>query len=112
MKPIQLILVPLLVFWLIVFWLRLKQQPLMRFLVSIVLLTGLVFTLFPDSSTWLAQYLGVGRGVDMVIYLSLTGLTVGSLLLYLRILRLERLLTEVVRQQATDQACPPLPPEP
>lgn len=107
MKPIQFILVPLFIFWLGVFWVRFKGQPLLRLITGGVLLTGLVFTLFPDSSTQLAHYLGVGRGVDMVIYLSLLGLVVGCLLLYLRILKLERQLTELTRQQAIQNAQKP-----
>ncbi len=107
MKPIQFILVPLFLFWLGVFWVRFKKQPLIRGLVSMVLIVAIIFTVFPDSSTQLANYLGVGRGVDMVIYLSLVGLVVGGLLLYLRILKLERQITELTRQQAIIQAQKP-----
>lgn len=107
MKPIQFILVPLFLFWLGVFWVRFKKQPLIRGLVSMVLIVAIIFTVFPDSSTQLANYLGVGRGVDMVIYLSLVGLVVGGLLLYLRILKLERQIVELTRQQAIIQAQKP-----
>lgn len=107
MKPIQFILVPLFLFWLGVFWVRFKKQPLIRGLVSMVLIVAIIFTVFPDSSTQLANYLGVGRGVDMAIYLSLVGLVVGGLLLYLRILKLERQIVELTRQQAIIQAQKP-----
>jgi small membrane protein len=110
MRPIQLLLVPLLLFLLVLFWTRLRRQPVMRLLVAGVMGTALVFTLFPDSSTWLANRLGVGRGVDMVIYLSLIGLSSGLLLLYLRLQQLERKLAEVARQVAILQAVPPADP--
>lgn len=110
MRPIQFILIPLLLFWLLLFWVRLRRQPLMRALSSLVLGTALVFTLFPDSSTWVAHTLGVGRGVDVVIYLGMIGLTVGSILLYLRVLHLERKLAEVARELALLQAQPPADP--
>ncbi len=109
MRPIQFLLVPLLLFLLVLFWIRLKQQPVMRPLVAVVMGLALVFTVFPDSSTWLANQLGVGRGVDMVIYLSLIGLSSGLLLLYLRLQQLERKLAEVSRQLALQQARPPAP---
>ncbi len=107
MRPIQFILVPLLLFAFINFWLRLREQPLMRIVVALVLILGIGFVLFPDASTLLANALGVGRGADMVIYLTLTGLTIGLILLYLRILRLERQLTELVRHQAIAHAQKP-----
>ncbi|MEM9985633.1 MAG: DUF2304 domain-containing protein [Bacteroidota bacterium] len=107
MRPIQFILIPLLLFALINFWLRLRDQPLMRVLIALVLILGVSFVLFPDASTLLANALGVGRGADMVIYLTLTGLTIGIILLYLRILRLEQQLTEVIRHQAIAQAQKP-----
>jgi small membrane protein len=109
MRPIQFLLVPLLLFLLVLFWIRLKQQPVMRPLVAVVMGLALVFTVFPDSSTLLANQLGVGRGVDMVIYLSLIGLSSGLLLLYLRLQQLERKLAEVSRQLALQQARPPAP---
>jgi hypothetical protein len=110
MRPIQFILVPLLLFWLVLFWVRLRAQPWLRALVALVLGTTLIFTLFPDSSTWVANLVGVGRGVDIVIYLGMVGLAVGLLLLYLRVQRLEAKLAEVGRQVALQGARPPSPP--
>lgn len=100
MKPIQWILVPVFLFLMISLGRRLNGQPVLRLLVWGLLLSGIIFTVFEDSSTYLANALGIGRGVDMVIYLSLLGLGVSSLLLYLRTRRLEQRLVEIVRQQA------------
>ncbi|MEL6134341.1 MAG: DUF2304 domain-containing protein [Bacteroidota bacterium] len=76
----------------------------MRILVMGILSAGLFFLLFPDSSTLIAQELGIGRGVDLIIYLSLLGLTVSCVLLYLRTLRLQEQLTEVIQRQALREA--------
>lgn len=100
MKPIQLILLPILILLLIVFFRKLRPYPILKYLTVSILLLAMVFTTFLDSSTILANWLGVGRGVDLVIYLSLLGLTVSSLLLYLRTMRLEQLLTKVIRTQS------------
>lgn len=104
MKPIQFLLLPLLLFLLVIFFRKLRPYPRLRILVSLALLSAIVFTLFLDSSTFLANWLGVGRGVDLIFYLSILGLTVSCVLLYLRSMRLERMITDLVRAQALDQA--------
>jgi hypothetical protein len=102
MKPIQFILIPLFAFLMIVLGRKLKSHPVLRALVVLLLLAGMIFTAFDESSTIIANALGIGRGVDLVMYLSLLGLGVGCLLLYLRTLRLERMLIELVRQEAIE----------
>lgn len=100
MKPIQFILIPLLAGILFFFQARLQKHPLLRVMVSLALIAAIIFTLFQDSSTLIANFLGIGRGVDLVIYLSLIGLTVSCVLLYLRTVKLERMLTMMARNQA------------
>lgn len=103
MKPIQLILVPVLLFLCILFARKLKSQPFLRALVVLAFLSAIVFTVFLDSSTALAKSVGIGRGVDLVMYVSILVLSVSCLLLYLRTLRLERMLTELVRRQSIQE---------
>ncbi|MEM7367584.1 MAG: DUF2304 domain-containing protein [Bacteroidota bacterium] len=112
MKPIQFILLPIFFLLLIVFFRKLRPYPILKYLTACILLAAMVFTAFLDSSTFIANWLGVGRGVDLVIYLSLMGLTVSCLLLYLRTMRLEHLLTEVIRSQSIQYAhiIPPVKP--
>ncbi|MDX2248930.1 MAG: DUF2304 domain-containing protein [Bacteroidia bacterium] len=103
MKPFQFILVPVILFLLVLFFRRLRHQPVMRILVMVVLVAGLVFSVFPDSTTLIANVLGIGRGTDLVMYLGMLGLFSVSGLLYLRILKLERMITEIVRQKALEE---------
>lgn len=103
MKPIQLILVPVLLFLLALFFRKLRQQPVMRIFVLAVILTGLVFSVFPESSTIIANYLGIGRGADLIMYVGMLGLSAVSVLLYLRTLKLERMITEIVRRKALEE---------
>lgn len=100
MKLFQLIIVPLLVVLIFVFERRLKQQVLLKILFLGVMFGAIFFTIFPDISTPLANYFGIGRGVDLIIYLSLLGLSICCLLLYLKTISLERKLTEFVRKDA------------
>ncbi|MFA7315082.1 MAG: DUF2304 family protein [Candidatus Magasanikbacteria bacterium] len=69
-------------FW-IIFWL---------------LLALVVF--WPNSTQILAEYIGIGRGVDLVIYLSVACLFYLVFRMNLKIEGLKRDLTEVVRDKA------------
>lgn len=100
MKPIQWLISPIILFLLGLFIARLKRRPLLRLLVIGVLLCSLLMLWFPDQSTLIANYLGIGRGVDLIIYLSLLGLTVSCILLYLQILQLQQQLQTLVQAQA------------
>ena len=107
MTPFQFIIAPLLIVLLIVLERRLRKQWLVRLLVVLLMLGGLGFVLVPQASTWLAHLLGIGRGVDLLLYLGLLGLSVTCLLLYLKLSDMQRQLTELARQQALLQARKP-----
>ncbi|MEL6589489.1 MAG: DUF2304 domain-containing protein [Bacteroidota bacterium] len=107
MKPIQFILVPIFLFLMLSLGRRLRQQPILRLMVWALLAAGIVFTIFEDSSTMIANLLGIGRGVDMIIYLSLLGLGVSSILLYLRTRSLEQKIAELIRLQSLQEARKP-----
>jgi hypothetical protein len=62
--------------------------------------TGIVFIFFPEITTRIAAVLGVGRGTDLLFYLSVMGFGFIILLLYSRIKKLEREFAELVRRQA------------
>ena len=103
MKPIQFILVPVLLFLIILFWRKLKGHPFLKWLVSGILTLMMVFTIFLESSTKIANTLGIGRGVDFVTYVALLSLTIVCIFLYLRTVRLERMITEMVRENAISE---------
>lgn len=104
MKPIQYILIPLLILLLIFFERKLKKQFVIKSIFASVMLAALIFTIIPDMSTTIANFLGIGRGVDLIIYMSILGLTCCCLLLYLRMLKLERQLTAIVRKEAVEES--------
>lgn len=68
---------------------------LLFFLVSLTIL-------FPDSTTLIAQFLGVGRGTDLVLYLYIVGSFFAIVLLYGRSLNNEQKLTKLVREIAIE----------
>jgi len=58
------------------------------------------FVVFPVATTRIAHFVGVGRGTDLLLYVSLFAGVYGFLLLYMRLRRLERMLHEQIRAQA------------
>ena len=54
----------------------------------------------PDLTSSLAKLFGVGRGADVVVYLALVGLFFMVFRLMVKIEKLEREITKVVRNKA------------
>lgn len=68
------------------------------------LAAGMLFIAVPDLTTKIARFLGVGRGADLIFYLAILFFGFVSLKLYERIRKLERLMTEMIRQRAIAEA--------
>lgn len=107
MKLIQLILVPASLLLTFIYFSRLRSRFLDRFLVLAIGLAGSAVVMVPKAAQSLAQLLGVGRGVDVVIYLAIAGLSFGVLLLFAKVRDLEALLTDAVRTHALRNASEP-----
>src|SRR5580700_7357476 len=75
-----------------------------RLLAVLLCLTAIVFVLFPDLATTVARSLGVGRGTDLLLYVSLVAGIHAILLLYRRTRELERKITEQIRATALRNA--------
>jgi hypothetical protein len=65
---------------------------------------GGVATVWPDTVAALAQALGVGRGADLLLYMTTLSLAVACSYMYARFRRVERQLTLLVRRLAMDAA--------
>ncbi|HTP89800.1 MAG TPA: DUF2304 domain-containing protein [Bryobacteraceae bacterium] len=74
--------------------------------VVIFLLFGFaaLLVLRPTVATWLANLVGIGRGVDLITYLAIPGLALFVLLLFARIRELNAKLTALVRENALADA--------
>lgn len=57
-----------------------------------------VVAVIPQTTSWLASAVGVGRGADLVIYCSIIALFYAVFRLFVRIERMERHITGLVRQ--------------
>jgi hypothetical protein len=49
-------------------WIEYRRSPVVAVLSSAVALAGLYFVWVPSHSTWLAEFVGIGRGVDLILY--------------------------------------------
>jgi hypothetical protein len=100
MRPIQFVLILGLLASLGLYWYAFRTALRNRLLALGLLLAGLVAILFPDYTTVIAEWLGVARGTDLVMYLFfVTALFIG-VLLFSKISRVERCQTELVRALA------------
>jgi len=107
MNAIQFLLVAAAVLWLASYLAQVRTQGLARLVAVVAAFAGITLVLFPGLSVRLAKLLGVTRGVDLVIYLSLVGIGFLWLQLATRMRALEGQLTELVRRIALDRAADP-----
>lgn len=79
-----------------------QQEVLLKQLIGwlVIWLVAIVVVIWPDLTVRLANFVGVGRGSDLVIYLSIIFLFYTIFRLLLRIENMEKNLTKVVRETA------------
>lgn len=100
---IQYILVGLMLFALYVTWRRARQNVIRvseALAWSLLWIVAAIVVLRPNVTTRLAQFFGVGRGVDLVLYASVAILFLLVFKLFIQHEKLERKLTDVVRREA------------
>lgn len=84
--------------------LLLGRKLLLRLVLLGLAAEGVFFIAFPGRTTEIAHLLGVGRGTDLLLYLAIVIGGFLILVLYARLRRMERQITEVVRAQAVENA--------
>jgi len=100
---IQFLLSVILLVALLVTWRRAKQNAIRRIEAlgwSVVWIGTTVVIWKPNATTVIANMLGIGRGVDFVLYAAVIVLLFLVFHLHVAHDKLERQLTELVRQQA------------
>lgn len=88
-------------------YIRLRSTLLDVILILLTMGTGIFFVLFPDYTTRLAHLVGVGRGVDLLVYLGFLFMFFLIIKLYSRIRKMEQHFTEVVRKKSIEEASEP-----
>jgi len=69
-----------------------------------VIAAGAVFSIEPNWTTVIARRLGISRGTDLLLYLLVLAVLQGFLLIYLKLRRVRRELTLLVRELAIREA--------
>lgn len=80
-----------------------RNLAFQRLFVLVSFGTGFAFILNPDITNRIAAAMGIGRGADMIFYLSTLFLFALSFNFYLRFRRIQNILTGLVREMALRQ---------
>ncbi|HEX3222079.1 MAG TPA: DUF2304 domain-containing protein [Nocardioides sp.] len=83
---------------------RAIHRVVWRGFVMVGLAAAVVSVLFPDILTWLAEKVGVGRGTDLLLYVTVIAFMLVSVVLFRRIAELERRYVTLARAFAIREA--------
>ncbi|MDQ6679323.1 MAG: DUF2304 domain-containing protein [Acidobacteriota bacterium] len=97
MTSIQVLLISLSVFAAVFGSLAFRSKLGLRLLIALFAVSATVFVLFPELTNKIAHRVGVGRGADLLLYLTLFGMITVFMLLYMRTRRLEAKITDQIR---------------
>src|SRR6266700_835916 len=103
----QLILSTLLAAILLYAWTEYRRSPAVAILTVLVATAGLYFVWVPEHSTRLAELVGIGRGVDLMLYIWVCLSLIVLLNLHLKLRTQMELITTLAREIAIAAAKPP-----
>lgn len=105
MSPVQIIVLVIIALIIIKTFQKYRAQAITVrefFLWTVFWLIVATLFIFPEVTQTAANWAGIGRGVDLIIYLSLIALFFGLFFILIRLERLERDVTRIVRKRALD----------
>ena len=88
-------------------WVEYRRSPAVAILAVFVATAGLYFVWFPSHSTELAELVGIGRGVDLILYIWVCISLIVLLNLHLKLRTQMELVTLLARQIALSEARSP-----
>jgi hypothetical protein len=100
----QFILTILLAGILLYAWTEYRRSPVVALLTLFVATAGLYFVWVPDHSTQLAELVGIGRGVDLILYTWVCISLIVLLNLHLKLRTQMELITTLARKVALADA--------
>lgn len=98
MIPLQAVLFVMLVVAAVIYFRYFANHIVGRFIVLLVACALLAFILVPEAAHRVAWFLGVGRGVDLIFYLSHAFMLILVGLLYIKQRKQQLVITELVRK--------------
>lgn len=70
----------------------------------VVSLCACAAAIWPNATTKIAQWVGIERGTDLILYCAVIAMMIGFFMFYVRLRHLRRELTQVVRHVAMLEA--------
>ena len=104
MTIIQIILTAGVVVLAIYMYLRLRSSLFDVILIGLFFAVGIFFVLFPETTTKIANRVGVSRGADLLSYSGIMFLFFLILKLYSRLRKVEQKFTDLVRNKSLEEA--------
>ena len=104
MSGIQFFLITGVILISIFFITRVRHRVLDLIILGTMIVCAIVFIIWPDITNSIAHKVGVGRGADLVFYISILIFWFIILKLYARLRKLEQMITDVIRKDALDNA--------
>ena len=100
----QFVLSSLLAAVLLYAWTEYRRTPLVALLTVFVATAGIYFVWVPEHSTQLAELVGIGRGVDLILYIWVCISLIVLLNLHLKLRTQMELITTLARKAAIADA--------
>ena len=100
----QPILVALLAVLVLLYFARLRSRTSDGLVMALCFAVAALLVIRPTLATHIANVVGIGRGVDLIFYVSIPGLALMVLLLFARTRDLNLKLTAMVRENALANA--------
>lgn len=104
----QPILAVLLISLVVLYFVKLRSRSSDTLVVMLCFGVSALLVFRPTVATWLANMVGIGRGVDLIFYLTIPGLALMLLLLFARTRDLNLKLTAALRELAISNAHVPI----
>lgn len=89
-------------------WAAFRKAPAIALMAGAAAIAGFYFVWLPDHATWLAHKAGIGRGVDLILYIWVVFSLLAILNLHLALRAQTELITKIARRLALSEAKPPL----
>ena len=106
---VQIVLIAIIAVMLIRLILKMKSREITAgyFAIWLVIwLLAIILIAFPSLASYLADTVGVGRGVDLIIYVSIIVIFYLQFKLLMRIEKMEKDITKITRHLAVKEAEP------
>lgn len=98
---IQIILNLIIIFFVVNLFLKLKRREIsiVSFISWLIFwLAGMAIVNWPESTSFLARILGIGRGADVIIYFSIIIIFYFIFYFTIKLRKIDRAITEIVRK--------------